>query len=141
MSNVRRHKLTMPKLLSGRCVAVRPNSLLPALLQGSDEIVYGNIVAFRLEVPNPKALRRILRVLYCEDVKGKRPEETFTDSPFVVQQVESGASDWSATEVEEFVAWLDSNEKLNQWLEVEYTAVHEAIKAHPIWRSSFILDE
>lgn len=131
----------MPKLLSGRCVAVRPSSLLPALLQGSDEIVYGNIVAFRLEVPNPKALRRILRVLYCEDVEGKQPEESSTDSPFIVRQVESGASDWFTAEVQEFVAWLDSNGPLNRWLEVEYAAVHKAIKVHPIWRSSFVLDE
>ena len=131
----------MPKLSSGRCVAVRRSSLLPALLQGSDEDVYGNIIAFRLKVPNPKSLRQVLRVLYCEDLEGKRPEESLTDSPYVVHQVESGASDWSTAEVEEFVVWLDGSDALNQWLAVEYAAVHEAIKAHPIWRSSFLLDE
>lgn len=127
----------MPKLSSGRCVALSPVSLLPRLLDGTDEAVYANIVAFRLSVPDAKSMRGILPILYCDDARGTPTEENCTRSRFIVADVESGRCDWSEPEVTEFVNWLDTNSDLSNWLEHEYATVNKAIAAHPIWTSKF----
>lgn len=115
--------------------------MLPNLLTGADEAVYANVVAFRLKVPNAAALRQLLPILYCEEQPGKPIEECCTPSPYYVYEIASGSSDWSPQEVAEFVDWLDSNEPLNRWLDSNYAVIHEAIIAHPIWQSQFVLGD
>ena len=99
------------------------------------------IAAFRLEIRAPADMRKLCHVVYCQDVPGTTPDESSCRSGLTVQDVEAGKSNWTQVEVEEFVSWMDNSSAISDWLETEFKAIDEQIKAHPLWKSDFMLKD
>lgn len=131
----------MPKLSSGRCVGLDRTSPRHLLATGSEAQVLWLIGAFRLKVRKPVDLRQFCQVLYYDDVAGTSPDDSSRRAGLSVLDVQSGESDWSQNEVEEFVSWMDSNTVLNDWLAMEFKSIDEEIKMHRLWNSDFILGD
>jgi len=123
----------MPILTSGRCVVLQMPRFYPAYLDGPELIVYQKILLFRMTVHSPLDLRKLLPISYCHNIPDKHPIETAYPSGLSVGDLENGKSDWTPEEIAEFTSWMDSQPTLETYLNTQFTALHEAIKTHPVW--------
>ena len=131
----------MPKLSSGRCVGLDRTSPRHALFSGNEAQVLWLIGALRLKIRKPADLRQLCQVLYYDDIPGTTPEETSRRAGLTVLDLESGESDWTKIEIDEFTSWMNENIALKEWLEIEYETIDEKIKTHPLWKSDFMLED
>ena len=131
----------MPKLSSGRRVGISLAAPRDLLTTGNEAQVLWAIGAFRLKIDGPRELRQLCQVLYFDETAENATKDTTRKLGPSVHDVESGDSGWSATEVEEFVTWMNGDHDLNTWLEQEYKAFDAEIKSHPLWISEFMLGE
>lgn len=131
----------MPQLKSGRHVAVERNDLVYAINHGSSEQIYALILAYRLTIKEPQDLIKILPVVYFEEEKGTPPNAPYYKSGFLVQDILDEKADWSNEEIQEFKAWVEVDESLNNWASENFIGVDKAIKESILWDSEFITDE
>ena len=128
----------MPKLSSGRQVAVEPKSPRHVLSGDDKPKILWLIAALRLEIHSPKDLRLLCQVLYF-DSEVSPTREHARRSGFSVHEVISGKAGWSPLEIQEFADWMDQDRALNAWLADEYSKIDSEIKSHPLWTSDFML--
>jgi len=131
----------MPKLSStGRHVALQLRSMASLATEGTDEQLYIFIVTYRLNISAPSDLVQYLPVMYFETGSGIPPDCPRFDSGYLVRDVLSGAAGWSAEEIDEFRAWLEHNDALDEWAAQEFVAVDHAIKTSRYWQSELARD-
>ena len=121
----------MPRLSSGRHVCLTTDHLLAALTRGSNEMKFMAVVSYRLTVTNPEALRKHLRIGYLE---GPPPSPAFL-SPYTVQDVLEGRSDWCGQDVADFREWFETHPAVGPWLEMQFDLINEAIRNDPLFES------
>lgn len=131
----------MPKLSSGRHVALSASPYLDALDGESDEAKYFAIVALRLHAGNPEALRDHLVIGYFVDDEGAPPNAPVRDSGYCVADVLAGRTDWSDDEIEEFRRFIDSDPRFGPWLQSQFDEINEAIRSNPVWRSDLLVND
>ena len=126
----------MPKLAStGRHVALELRSIASLATEGTDEQLYTFIVTYRLNISAPSDLVQYLPVMYFETDSGIPPDCPRFESGYLVRDVLSGAAGWSPEEIDEFSAWLEHNDVLDDWVAQEFVAVDHAIKTSRYWQS------
>ncbi|MGA0588856.1 hypothetical protein ACO2Q2_17305 [Dyella sp. KRB-257] len=128
----------MPQLKSGRHVALSASPYLEALTTGPDESKYFAIVALRLNITTPEALRDHLVVGYFVEGEGTPPNAPSYNSGYCVADVLEGRSDWSADEVEEFRAFLTSAPHIAVWLQAQFDELNQAIQDNAVWGSQLL---
>jgi hypothetical protein len=131
----------MPKLSSGRHVAVGTTSLVDQIKFGSDVSVYAIITAYRLEVQKPEDLRRLLPVLYYNPEEGLPIVSGKHQTGWLVQDILAGDAGWSDDEINEFTSWLEADAALAAYLREAFDEIHNVIVASPIWSSELASDE
>jgi hypothetical protein len=122
----------MPQLKSGRHVGVSIRSYIDALTAGQEESMYFAIVALRLNVVTPEALRDHVLIVYFDESKGAPPHAPAYSSGYCVADVLEGRTDWSLDEVEEFRAFL-TEPRFAHWLQAQFDALNQVIRDHPLW--------
>jgi hypothetical protein len=131
----------MPQLKSGRHVALSASPLLDRLSFGSDTSVSAIIVAYRLNVNSPRDLLNFVTVGYFREGEGTPPNAPSYSSGFSVSEVLAGKAGWSQDEIDEFNDWLNSNEKLNVWLEEQFESINIAIRDSLVWETPLWSDD
>ena len=128
----------MPQLKSGRHVALSASPYLDALTSGSDESKYFAIVALRLNIATPEALRDHLVVGYFVAGEGIPPNAPSYNSGYCVADVLESRSDWSLDEVEEFRTFLTTEPRFGPWLQAQFDELNQAIQDNPVWGSELL---
>jgi hypothetical protein len=59
----------------------------------------------------------------------------------LVKDVLAGKADWTAEEVAEFAEWLDSDSRMNAWLENWFSEIEAAIRNSPVWGARLVNDD
>jgi hypothetical protein len=133
----------MPQLKSGRHVAISASTLLEAITNGSDESKTFAIMTMRLHVHSPAQLRDHLIVGCFKDGEGDPldPETICHHSGFNVGKVLAGKADWSQDEIDELRIWLDTNPKIEPWLQQQYDDIDAAIQNNTVWQSPLWVDD
>lgn len=126
----------MPRLLTGRHVAILVLRLIDYVAFGTDVNVYAFVAAFRQSVREPSDIRVLLPVLYFEEDQGDPPDAPAYASGFLVQDVLSGKAGWSSEEIREFRMWLDANDLLAAWLIENFDAINAAVQMSPAWQTA-----
>jgi hypothetical protein len=123
----------MPKLKSGRHIAVESPDLAEKLKSGTSDEIYSLVVLYRLNVRTPEDIIPLLSVVYFKE-QGDPPRSPFR-SGFLIQDVLEGKSEWAPEEISEFREWLDGNQKLKAAVAVEFEEINKAIKDSLVWDS------
>lgn len=121
----------MPRLVTGRHVAVMVLRLIDYVAFGTDVNVYEFVAAFRQSVHEPSDIRALLPVVYFEECQGYPPDAPAYVSGFLVQDVLSGKAGWSLEEIYEFRTWLEGNDLLTAWLTQNFDAISAAVQMSP----------
>lgn len=127
----------MPQLKSGRHVGLSARAYLNALTSGPDESQYFAIVALRLNVPSPEALRDHLIVGYFVEGEGTPPNAPCYHSGYSVADVLNGCWDWSADEIAEFRIFLNSEPHI-AWRQAQFDELNQAIENSSVWASQLM---
>ena len=112
-----------------------------AINEGTDESIYGAIVAYRLSVTSPEMLRDYLAVTRYREGEGNPPEGPAHASGLLVKDVLAGKANWTSEEVAEFAHWLDSDPHMNAWLDNWFSEIEAAIRNSPVWGSRLVNDD
>ncbi|HET8941534.1 MAG TPA: hypothetical protein VFN13_06070 [Rudaea sp.] len=132
----------MPMLKSGRHVALSASPYVDLLKSqySDDNRIYFTIVAIRLNIPSSEQLRDHLVVGYFRP-EGEPPNAPSYYSGYCVADIFSGRSDWSQDEIEEFGAWIESDERFEPWLVAQFDEINAAIQESFIWNSPLLADD
>lgn len=128
----------MPRLSTGRHVALGVNPYLDALASASDEERYFAIVALRLHASTPAALLPHVAIIYFVEGKGDPPKAPAYSSGYCVADVLEGRSDWSPVEVGEFRRFIEGDERVRPWLEKHFAELDHAIRTNAVWQSELL---
>lgn len=124
----------MPRLKSGRHVAITVHGLMDAISYGTTESVSYAILALRLLAVDPASLREPAPVLYFRN--GGPVDGEAYHSGFNVRDVLAGKAGWPEDEIQEFRDWLDSD-GATKWFQSEHRRLNEAASASPVWETDF----
>jgi hypothetical protein len=137
----RKGLILMPRLSTGRHVALGVNPYLDALSCGSDEQRYFAIAALRLHAGTPEALLPHVAVVYFVDGDREPPNAPAYCSDYSVADVLEGRSDWSSDEVEEFRRFISDDQRVRPWLETRFAEIDKAIRTNAVWESDLLVND
>ena len=123
----------MPKLSSGRHVAIVPIALVDLFRYAEHETFYRRVLFFRLRVRKPADLLRSIPVVRFDETRGEPPNAPACRTGFNVADVLDGKTDWSAQEVDEFRHWLDTDPRLAGELQAAFDEINDVIRDSPFW--------
>jgi hypothetical protein len=125
----------MPRLHSGRYVALSVSPLLDLLKNGSDTQVSFYIMTLRLHVTTPRLLLNVTTVGYYLDGEGDPPNTPCNNSGFTVRDVLNGRAGWSHEDLDQFKNWLETNPAMDGWLAEKFEAINAAIAESRVWNN------
>ena len=77
---------------------------------------------------------------YCLEGDGEPPNASAYPSGFLVKDVLVGKAEWVPEAVDEFAEWLESDPRVNAYIEESFHRIDAAIQSSPVWDSSFGCD-
>lgn len=118
----------MPKLESGRHVALGDPGLIEAVSQEDEVAALNAVLITRTSIQGARHLAEVLPVIYFDESRGRPPECPRYHSGFLVYEVLEGKSDWGEDEVTEFRDWIENDADLRRWLSDYLRRLGEAIR-------------
>ncbi|MCA8967517.1 MAG: hypothetical protein KDC48_21730 [Planctomycetes bacterium] len=123
----------MPKLSSGRHVAIAPFALVDLFRYAEHEEFYRRVLLFRLRLRKPADLLRSVPVARFDETAGEPPNAPAYRTGFNVADVLDGKAGWTEQEVDEFRHWLDTDPRLPGELQAAFDEINDVIRDSPFW--------